>query len=189
MQDNLNTIILIGSAREKRVADRVLKWLIPELSKYPDFSIRLADARNFDAGGVKRRAATRMLEADVSAADAVIVLTPEYNHSFPAPLKTMLDSLGEPWKKKPVAFISYGGVSGGLRAIEQLRLVTAELDMADIRETVSIQSPWTNLDEDGEPRFPEQLNAALGRQMTALTWWGHSLRAARNIEIRKGNAA
>ncbi|MDB5551809.1 MAG: reductase [Rhizobium sp.] len=189
MRDNLNTVILIGSARENRVADRVLKWLIPELAKYPDFSIRLADARDFDAGGVKRRAAIRLLEADVSAADAVIVLTPEYNHSFPAPLKTMLDCLGEPWKKKPVAFISYGGISGGLRAVEQLRLVAAELDMADIRETVSIQSPWTNLDEEGEPRFPEQLNASLARQMTALAWWGYSLRAARNIEIRKGNAA
>ena len=61
--------------------------------------------------------------------------------------------------------------------------------MAGIRETVSIQSPWTNLDEEGEPRFPEQLNAALGRQMTALAWWGYSLRAARTIEIRKENAA
>jgi NAD(P)H-dependent FMN reductase len=180
MRDNLNTVILIGSARENRVADRVLKWLIPELSKYPDFSIRLVDARDFDVGGVKRRAATRMLEADVSAADAVIVLTP---------LKAMLDCLGEPWKKKPVAFISYGGISGGLRAVEQLRLVAAELDMADIRETVSIQSPWTNLDEEGEPRFPEQLNASLARQMTALAWWAYSLRAARNIEIRKGDAA
>lgn len=189
MRDNLNTVILIGSARENRVADRVLKWLLPELTKYPDFSIRLADARDFDAGGVKRRAAARLLESDVSAADAVIVLTPEYNHSFPAPLKAMLDSLGEPWKKKPVAFISYGGISGGLRAVEQLRLVAAELDMADVRETVSIQSPWTNLDEEGEPRFPEQLNASLARQMTALAWWGYSLRAARNIEIRKGDAA
>lgn len=189
MQDKLNTVLLIGSARETRIADRVLKWLLPELDKYPDFSIHIADARDFDGGRVERRAAARMLEADVSAADAVIVLTAEYNHSFPAPLKTMLDSIGEPWRKKPVAFISYGGISGGLRAIEQLRLVVAELDMADIRETVSIQDPWTNLSEEGEPKFPEKLNAALGRQMTALAWWAYSLRAARNIEIRKGNAA
>ena len=189
MQDNLNTVILIGSARENRMADRVLKWLLPELGSFAHFSIRLTDGRDFDAGGVKRRAAIRMLEADVAAADAVIVLTPEYNHSFPAPLKTMLDALGEPWKKKPVAFISYGGVSGGLRAIEQLRLVAAELDMVGIRETVSIQNPWTSLDEEGEPRFPEHLNASLGRMMTALAWWGYSLRAARNIEIRKERAA
>jgi NAD(P)H-dependent FMN reductase len=84
-----------------------------------------------------------------------------------------------------VAFISYGGVSGGLRAIEQLRLVVAELDMADIRDTVSIQDPWTNLTEDGDPRFPERLNAALGRQLTALAWWSYSLRAARNIAINR----
>jgi NAD(P)H-dependent FMN reductase len=186
MKDMLNTVLLIGSAREQRMADRVLRWLLPQLATYPEFSIRLADARDFDAGGTRRRAATRLLEADVSAADAVIVLTAEYNHSFPAPLKSMLDSLGEPWRRKPVAFISYGGVSGGLRAIEQLRLVVAELDMADVRETVSIQDPWTNLSEAGEPRFPERLNAALGRQLISLAWWGYSLRAARQIEIRKG---
>lgn len=185
MKDSLNTVLMIGSAREQRMADRVLRWLLPQLATYPEFAIRLADARDFDAGGTTRRAATRLLEADVAAADAVIILTAEYNHSFPAPLKMMLDSMGEPWRRKPVAFISYGGVSGGLRAVEQLRLVVAELDMADIRETVSIQDPWTNLDEDGEPRFPERLNAALGRQLVALAWWAYSLRAARSIEIRK----
>jgi NAD(P)H-dependent FMN reductase len=185
MKDSLNIVLLIGSAREQRMADRVLKWLLPQLATYPEFSFRLADARDFDAGGVERRAAVRLLEADVSAADAVIILTPEYNHSFPAPLKTMLDSLGEPWRRKPVAFISYDGISGGLRAIEQLRLVAAELDMAGIRESVSIQDPWTNLSEEGEPRFPERLNAALGRQLTALAWWSYSLRAARGIEIRR----
>jgi NAD(P)H-dependent FMN reductase len=186
MKDSLNTLLLIGSAREQRMADRVLKWLLPQLATYPEFSIRIADARDFDAGHTERRAATRLLEADVAAADAVIILTPEYNHSFPSTLKQMLDSLGEPWRRKPVAFISYGGISGGLRAIEHLRLVVAELDMADVRETVSIQDPWTNLTEEGDPRFPERLNGALGRQLTALAWWAYSLRAARNIEIRKG---
>jgi NAD(P)H-dependent FMN reductase len=189
MQDKLNTVLLIGSARETRIADRVLKWLLPELDKFPDFAVHIADARDFDRGAIERRAAARLLEADVSAADAVIALTAEYNHSFPAPLKAMLDSISEPWKKKPLAFISYGGISGGLRAVEQLRVVAAELDMADIRDTVSIQDPWTNLSENGEPRWPEKLNAALARQMTSLAWWGYSLRAARNIEIRKENAA
>lgn len=189
MKDSLNTLVMIGSAREERMADRVLKWLLPQLATYPEFSIRLADARDFDGGRTERRAATRLLEADAAAADAVIVLTPEYNHSFPSTLKLMFDSLGEPWRRKPVAFISYGGTSGGLRAVEQLRLVVAELDMADIRETVSIQDPWTNLTEDGVPRFPERLNAALGRQLTALTWWAYSLRAARNIAVNREIAA
>ena len=188
MKDSLNTLLLIGSAREQRMADRVLKWLLPQLATYPEFSVRTVDARDFDGGRTERRAAVRLLEADAAAADTVIVLTPEYNHSFPSTLKLMLDSLGEPWRRKPVAFISYGGISGGLRAIEQLRLVVAELDMADIRETVSIQDPWTSLSEDGEPRFPERLNAALGRQLTALAWWGYSLRAARSIAVSRESA-
>jgi NAD(P)H-dependent FMN reductase len=189
MKDSLNTVLLIGSPREQRMADRVLRWLMPQIAAYPAFTIRIGDARDFDAGHTERRAAVRLMDADVSASDAVIVLTPEYNHSFPGALKTMLDSLGEPWRRKPVAFISYGGMSGGLRAVEQLRLVVAELDMVGIRETVSIQDPWMNLSEAGEPRFPERLNGALGRQMTALAWWAYSLRAARAIEIRTGSAA
>ena len=111
MKDSLNTLLLIGSAREQRMADRVLKWLLPQFVTYPEFSIRTADARDFDGGRTERRAATRLLEADAAAADVVIVLTPEYNHSFPSTLKLMLDSLGEPWRRKPVAFISYGGTS------------------------------------------------------------------------------
>lgn len=189
MKDNLNTVLLIGSPREQRMADRVLQWLLPQIATYPDFTLRLTDARDFDGGRTERRAAVRLMEADVAAADAVIILTPEYNHSFPGALKTMLDSLGEPWRRKPVAFISYGGISGGLRAVEQLRLVVAELDMVGIRETVSIQDPWMNLSEEGEPRFPERLNGALGRQLAALAWWGYSLRAARNIELRQETAA
>lgn len=179
MKDSLNTLVLIGSAREQRMADRVLKWLLPQLATYPEFSISMADARDFDGGYAERRAATRLLEADAAAADAVIVLTPEYNHSFPAPLKLMLDSLSEPWRRKPVAFISYGGISGGLRAIEQLRLVVAELDMADIRETVSIQDPWSNLSEEGNRDF----------RKSSMQHWADSSRPSPGGAIRSARRA
>jgi len=60
---------------------------------------------------------------------AFVVVTPEYNHGYPAPLKSLIDSVGREWQAKPVAFVSYGGVSGGLRAVEQLRQVFAKLHM------------------------------------------------------------
>ena len=60
-------------------------------------------------------------------ADGFIVITPEYNHGYPAVLKSALDALYAEWVRKPIAFVSYGGWSGGVRAVEQLRLVAIEL--------------------------------------------------------------
>jgi NADPH-dependent FMN reductase len=62
----------------------------------------------------------------IAAAEAFVVVTPEYNHGYPAPLKALIDSSGAEWYAKPIAFVSYGGISGGLRAVEQLRLVFGE---------------------------------------------------------------
>ncbi len=66
-----------------------------------------------------------------------VVVTPEYNHSFPGPLKAAIDRHVTPWQAKPVGFVSYGGISGGLRAVEHLRQVFAELHAVTVRETVS----------------------------------------------------
>jgi hypothetical protein len=73
----------------------------------------------------------------IDAADAFVVVTPEYNHSYPASLKHAIDMAHGEWNTKPVAFVSYGGISGGLRAVEALRLVFAELHATTIRDTVS----------------------------------------------------
>jgi NAD(P)H-dependent FMN reductase len=175
MQDTFKVAVLIGSARQGRVADRVMKWLMPELRRYPDFVYHVLDARDFEHADK----ADPTYEIVIRNADAVIVVTPEYNHSFPAPLKEMIDALGEPWHRKPVAFVSYGGISGGLRAVEQLRLVFAELSMVTIRETVSISSPWSALSPEGVPTNPDYLAAALVRLMGSLLWWARALKAAR----------
>jgi NAD(P)H-dependent FMN reductase len=175
MHDTLKIAVLIGSARQGRVADRVMKWLMPELRRYPDFAYHVLDAREFDTSD----RADPTYETVIRNADGVIVVTPEYNHSFPAALKAMIDALGEPWHRKPVAFVSYGGISGGLRAVEQLRLVFAELSMVTVRETVSISNPWSTLGSDGTPANSDYLNAALVRLMGSLLWWTRALKNAR----------
>ena len=181
MTEPLNIALLIGSSRPGRIADRVLKWLLPELFS-SDFNIHVIDARDYDPAVTGRPLPAEQLNKEIERADAFILLTPEYNHSFSAPLKAMLDAVGRAWRKKPVGFISYGGISGGLRAIEQLRLVVAELDMVGIRESVSIFHPWTSILEDGEPVEAERLNASLTRMTDALVWWGTVLKAARRAD-------
>jgi NAD(P)H-dependent FMN reductase len=174
MTEKLKTLILVGSAREKRMADRVMIWLTQQFSLYALFDVTIVDARDHaDKQPTNFRSAA-------DNADCVIVVTPEYNHSFPAPLKAMVDSVYSEWNGKPVGFVSYGGISGGLRAVEQLRLVFAELHMVSVRDTVSIVGPWNAFSADGVPNDPRPLNEALDKLLHSLAWWASALKAARN---------
>jgi len=96
----------------------------------------------------------------IAAADGIAIVTPEYNHSYPGPLKMAIDSIGKPWRAKPVALVSYGGKSGGLRSVEPLRVVFAEVHAMTIRDTVSFHGVWDKFDDNGDPRDPESANAA-----------------------------
>ncbi len=77
-----------------------------------------------------------------AAADAFVIVTPEYNHSFPTPLKTAIDWHSTQWHAKPVSFVSYGGASGGLRAVEHLRQAFAEVHAVTVRNSISFHGVW-----------------------------------------------
>ncbi len=123
--------------------------------------------------------ATDAFAARIDAADGFVVLTPEYNHSYPAALKHAIDLARREWFAKPVAFLSYGGVSGGLRAVEHLRGVFAELHAPTVRETVSFHGAWEAFDEAGEPRDRRRPAAAARKLLDSLGWWAHTLRDGR----------
>jgi NAD(P)H-dependent FMN reductase len=115
----------------------------------------------------------------VERADAFVIVTPEYNHSFPAALKNFIDWHHPQWQAKPVGFVSYGGLGGGLRAVEQLRLVFAELHAVTVRDSVSLHGPWSGLGQDGEPRDATVCAGAAKGMLGQLSWWGRALRTAR----------
>ena len=106
-------------------------------------------------------------------------MTPEYNHSFPAPLKNVIDWHFTQWQAKPVGFVSYGGISGGLRAVEQLRQVFAELHAVTIRDTVSFHGVWAQFDSDGRPNDAARYEKAARTMLDQLAWWGRTLREGR----------
>ena len=95
------------------------------------------------------------------------------------PLKTAIDSVGREWQAKPVGFVCYGGLSGGLRAVEQLRVVFAELHTITIRDTVSFPGARQRFDDHGMPREPDAVNAAARALLDQLAWWAHTLQHAR----------
>src|SRR3954454_2984720 len=81
---------------------------------------------------------TKAWSAIIDRADAVVVVTPEYNYVYPAVLKNAIDSLDEEWRDKPVGFVSYGGVAAGTRAVQQLKQVVTTLRMVPVVESVNI---------------------------------------------------
>src|SRR5690606_14052109 len=92
---------------------------------------------------------TKAWSATIERGDAYVFVTPEYNHSFSAPLKNAIDYLHAEWLHKPVGFVSYGGVSGGTRAVQALKSVVGALKMTAVTDAVNIPFVHQRI-EDGE---------------------------------------
>lgn len=176
--------LIYGSTREGRLCDKVAAWALAEIERRGGFEVDAIDpaamalpARHEAEPG----AAVQELRRRIDAADAFVVVTPEYNHSFPAAVKLLIDLVGAPWRAKPVGFVSYGGVSGGLRAVEQLRLVFAELHAVGIRDSVSFALARSLLDGDGRFAPPERAQVAMTLMLKQLGWWAQALGEARRL--------
>ncbi|MFF5534322.1 NADPH-dependent FMN reductase [Streptomyces cinerochromogenes] len=186
----LRVAVILGSVREGRLGRAVTDWFLTTAAAVdPDLDLDVVDLAEVDLplvmpgwGGApspEAVAALRGVSPRLAAADAFVVVTPEYNHSFPAALKNLIDWHHPEWQAKPVGFVSYGGLGGGLRAVEQLRLVFAELHAVTVRDSVSLHGPWSGLGEDGVPRDAEVCAGAAKGMLGQLAWWGRALRDAR----------
>src|SRR5699024_4387121 len=107
----------------------------------------------------------------VQAADAVVIVTPVYNRGYPASLKNAIDWLHEEWAATPVGFVSYGGRTGGIEAVEQLRTVFVELGTMTIRNVLSFPNFWERFDDDGAPVNHRAMARAATSFYDQLIWW------------------
>lgn len=182
--------VIVGSVREGRFGPVVASWFAGEAARFGGFDevdvVDLADHRLplvFPGFGTEPDAETARISGKLSerlnAADAFVVVTPEYNHSFPASLKNAVDWFHAEWQAKPVGFVSYGGMSGGLRAVEQLRQIFAELHAVTVRDSLSFHSAWDRFDDDGRPHDAEGTSLAAKGMLGQLKWWADALSAAR----------
>ena len=163
--------LVYGSVRQGRFCDRVMEWLSRELASSSLFEVSTIDpARLHNAAEIKTH---------IGHAEAFIIVTPEYNHSYTAALKALIDTATSEWHAKPVAFVSYGGVSGGLRAVEHLRAVFAELHAVTIRDSVSFMNAWEQFDAAGELGSQDRSSRSLTTLLGRLHWWASALRGAR----------
>ncbi|GAA3528371.1 NAD(P)H-dependent oxidoreductase [Streptomyces sp. HUAS 31] len=189
--NTLKLAVILGSVREGRFGEVVTHWFAGLAKEHSAFDVEVIDLSETElplslpatppamATEEVRPAEMLPLSAKLAAADAFVVVTPEYNHSFPASLKALIDWHFTEWQAKPVGFVSYGAQSGGLRAVEQLRQVFAEMHAVTIRDGLAFPFYWEAFGEDGAPRDAEGTNGALKVMLDELAWWGNALHEAR----------
>jgi NAD(P)H-dependent FMN reductase len=192
--------IVIGSTRPSRFGDKPAAWIHGIARKRTDLDFEVIDLRDYPLpvfdepgspawGPIENKVAQRWA-AKLAGLDGFILVTPEYNHGTSAALKNALDYAYNEFVRKPVAFVGYGGV-GGARAVEHLRLVAAELQMASVRNAVHIAAnDFLGLWRQGKS-FDDLPH--LGQSATAmlddLAWWAKALKSAREKESAREKAA
>ena len=186
----INIQVIIGSTRQQRFGDKPAKWIFEEAKKQEGVRAELIDLRDWplpffdepvspsmNKGVYVNDLATKWAKK-VGEADGYIIVTPEYNHGYSAVLKNALDYVYNEWNRKPVGFVSYGGIAGGTRAVQQLRQVAIELQMIPIRVGVHVPLYWTQLDENGNLNI-ESLKENAQAMFDQLLWWAKLLKTAR----------
>ena len=183
----LRVAIIIGSTRPGRKGEAVAKWAYEIAQKRSDAEFELVDIKDFNLPlldepvppslGQYSKPHTRAWAAKVGSFDAFVFVTPEYNHGTSGALKNAIDFLFAEWNNKAAGFVGYGS-AGGVRAVEQLRLVMAEVQVATVRNQVAL-SLFTDFENfttfKPDARHEKSVNAMLDQVLA----WGGALRTLR----------
>ena len=183
--------IIIGSTRPGRKAETVARWVYGIASQRTDAEFELVDLKDFNlphldeeipaSRGVYAHAHTQEWARTVDSYDGFVFVTPEYNHSTSGALKNAIDFVYNEWNNKAAGFVSYGGV-GGARAVEHLRLVVGELQMADVRAQVAL-SLFTDF-ENFTVLTPSPIQVqSLDTMLDQLVSWSGALKSVRKAAV------
>jgi NAD(P)H-dependent FMN reductase len=180
--------IILGSTRPGRRGEQVAKWALDVASQRGDAEFELVDLADFPlphldevmppSFGQYEHPHTKEWSEKIASFDGYIFVTPEYNHSTSGVLKNAIDFLYNEWNNKAAAFIGYGP-SGALRAVEHLRLIVGELQMADVRNQVLV-SVYTDFEEFTTFIPSEALAKSLNGTLDQLIAWSSALSPLRS---------
>ena len=180
--------IIIGSTRPGRKADAVAKWVHEIAKKRSDAGFEIVDIKDYNlplldepvppSMGQYSQQHTKTWSAKIAAFDAYVFVTPEYNHGTSGALKNAIDYLYREWNNKAAGFVGYGS-AGGTRAVESLRLIMGELQVADVRAQVAL-SLFTDFENftvfKPAPTHETSVNAMLDQVVA----WGGALKTLRH---------
>lgn len=184
-KDRMGVALVFGSTREDRLCESVAMWAAEQIWSQGLFSLDIIEpdeisrpmhgkcSAGTDVAALRRRLAT---------ADGFVIVTAEHNDGSPAALKFLTESAGPEWQAKPVAFVTYGGSSGELRAVDQLRLICAELHAITILDTVNFTHVHRQFDARGQVLKPHRYARAMATMLGRLHWWAVALHAARKMQ-------
>jgi len=182
--------ILIGSTRPQRKGHLVAEWFLNIALQHKDFDIEVLDLKEINLPFLDEPEHPRLQKYShdhtkqwsklIDEADAFVFVTPEYNYSAPATLKNAMDYLFNEWQEKPVSFVSYGGVSGGTRAVQDLKLPITTLGMMPLPQAVNI--PFFNqfINEEGVFEGNETLEKSANGMLLKLKEWAEALKGMRD---------
>lgn len=180
--------IIIGSTRPGRKAEAVAKWVHEIAKKRGDAQFEIVDIKDYNLPlldepippslGQYSQPHTKTWAAKIASFDAFVFVTPEYNHGIPGALKNAIDYLYAEWNNKAAGFVSYGSANG-VRAVESLRLVMGELQVADVRAQVmlSLYTDFENLTTFKPAAMHEK---SVNTMLDQVTAWGGALKTLRN---------
>jgi NAD(P)H-dependent FMN reductase len=179
--------IILGSTRPNRNGEQVATWVYENASRRSDAEFELVDLRDYPlphldeplppSMGQYQNEHTRQWAEKIASFDGFVIVTPEYNHGTSGVLKNAIDYLYAEWNNKAVGFVSYGAV-GGARAAEHLRLVAGELQMADVRQQVTL-SLLTDFENFSVFKPNDHHQVALGTLLGQVIAWSTALAALR----------
>jgi NAD(P)H-dependent FMN reductase len=183
----LKVAIILGSTRPGRNGEAVSKWMYEIAKKRNDADFELVDVKDFNlplldepippSMGKYSKEHTKTWSAKINSFDAYVFVTAEYNHGIPGALKNAIDFLFKEWNNKVAGFVGYGS-AGGVRSVEQLRLVMAELKVATVRTQVqlSLFTDFENFSNFKPAPFQEK---SANNMLDEVIAWGGALKALR----------
>ena len=180
--------IILGSTRPGRKGAQVAEWVLEQASKRDDATYELIDIADFNLPhldeevpaslGMYANEHTKAWASTIASYDGFVIVTPEYNHSTSGALKNAIDFIYGEWNNKAVGFVSYGSAASGARAVEHLRLIVAELQMADVRQQVGI-SLITDFEGYTTMKPIPHHEAPLATLLDQLVSWSSALQTVR----------
>jgi len=187
--------VITGTTRQGRFSEKVAAWVMGHVAAHDDVSSELVDLRDFPLPFFDQAPPAKFLREypteaaaafgrTIDSGDGYVILTGEYNHGYPAVLKNAMDHTFVEWRRKPVTFVGWGNV-GGARAIEQLREVAVEFEMAPLRHAVHIlpdlMVPAMQAPDPFDPSCFGPLEPKLTTLVEDLIWWTTTLAAGRAL--------
>lgn len=199
----LNIGIIMSTTRDERFAKKPATWILDKANEVDGIQADLIDLRDFDLPFFNEKATNLWAPSEDARAvqwqqkldryDGFIFVVAEYNHSISGVLKNAIDQAYLEWVRKPAAFVGYGGV-GASRAVEHLRGIVSELQMAPIREAVHIGGgEFMKVSPMGDGKDMSSIDEIIGPKaddlLDDLAWWGDALKVAREKSSPKYKAA